>query len=71
MRSTEAERWPTLSKNAVRAHQAKLIGARYQKLERRKFGEAAIALFNMLPADAAGLPLASLGRSAAIVLIEF
>ncbi|MGV4033243.1 hypothetical protein ACV8TH_22075 [Citrobacter freundii] len=61
------ERIAQLVANAIKecseAHQAKLIGAPLQKLE-KEIREAAIALFNMLPADAAGPLLASLSAVA-------
>ncbi|EPH2665756.1 toxin YdaT family protein, partial [Klebsiella pneumoniae] len=50
-------------KECSEAHQAKLLGAPLQKLE-REIREAAIALFNMLPADAAGPLLASISAVA-------
>ncbi|MEB0863658.1 toxin YdaT family protein [Citrobacter youngae] len=61
--STEAELVASAIKECSEAHQAKLIGAPLQKLE-KEIREAAIALFNMLPADAAGPLLASLSAVA-------
>lgn len=57
--STEAELVASAIKECSEAHQAKLVGAPLQKLE-KEIREAAIALFNMLPADAAGPLLASI-----------
>lgn len=50
-------------KECSEAHQAKLLGAPLQKLE-KEIREAAIALFNLLPADVAGPLLASVGAVA-------
>ncbi|WP_284961978.1 toxin YdaT family protein [Citrobacter portucalensis] len=61
--STEAELVASAIKECSEAHQAKLIGAPLQKLE-KEIREAAIALFNMLPADAAGPLLASISAVA-------
>ncbi|ARC40437.1 hypothetical protein A6J81_06755 [Citrobacter braakii] len=61
--STEAELVANAIKECCEAHQAKLIGAPLQKLE-KEIREAAIALFNMLPADAAGPLLASISAVA-------
>ena len=61
--STEAELVASAIKECSEAHQAKLVGAPLQKLE-KEIREAAIALFNMLPADAAGPLLASLSAVA-------
>ncbi|MEL4014359.1 toxin YdaT family protein [Dryocola clanedunensis] len=56
---TEAELVAHAIKECSEAHQAKLIGAPLQKLE-KEVREAAISLFNMLPTDAVGPLLASL-----------
>ena len=61
--STEAELVANAIKECSEAHHAKLIGAPLQKLE-KEIREAAIALFNMLPADAAGPLLASISAVA-------
>lgn len=50
-------------KDCCEAHQVKLVGAPLQKFE-KEIREAAIALFNMLPADAAGPLLASISAVA-------
>ena len=60
---TESELVAQAIKECSEAHQAKLLGAPLQKLE-REIREAAIALFNMLPADAAGPLLASISAVA-------
>lgn len=60
---TEAELVANAIKECSEAHQAKLLGAPLQKLE-KEIREAAIALFNMLPADAAGPLLASISAVA-------
>lgn len=60
---TEAELVASAIKECTEAHQAKLLGAPLQKLE-KEIREAAIALFNMLPADAAGPLLASISAVA-------
>lgn len=60
---TEAELVASAIKECSEAHQAKLLGAPMQKLE-KEIREAAIALFNMLPADAAGPLLASISAVA-------
>ena len=60
---TEAELVASAIKECSEAHQAKLLGAPLQKLE-KEIREAAIALFNMLPADAAGPLLASISAVA-------
>lgn len=60
---TEAELVASAIKECSEAHQAKLLGAPVQKLE-KEIREAAIALFNMLPADAAGPLLASISAVA-------
>ncbi len=57
---TEAELVARAIKECGEAHQAKLLGAPLQKLE-KEIREAAIALFNMLPSDVAGPLLASIG----------
>lgn len=57
---TEAELVAKAIKECSEAHQAKLLGAPLQKLE-KEVREAAISLFNMLPSDAIGPILASLG----------
>jgi hypothetical protein len=56
---TEAELVACAIKECSEVHQAKLLGAPLQKLE-KEIREAAIALFSMLPADAAGPLLASI-----------
>jgi len=50
-------------KECSEAHQAKLLGAPLQKLE-KEIREAAIALFSLLPSDTAGPLLASIGAVA-------
>lgn len=60
---TETELVANAIKECSEAQQAKLLGAPLQKLE-REIREAAIALFNMLPADAAGPLLASISAVA-------
>ncbi|WP_313021399.1 toxin YdaT family protein [Atlantibacter hermannii] len=60
---TEAELVASAVKECSEAHQAKLIGAPPSKLE-KEIREAAISLFNMLPADAAGPLLASISAVA-------
>ncbi|ADO48095.1 toxin YdaT family protein [[Enterobacter] lignolyticus] len=60
---TESELVASAVKECGEAHQAKLLGAPLQKLE-KEIREAAIALFNLLPADAAGPLLASIGAVA-------
>lgn len=60
---TEAELLASAIKECSEAHQAKLLGVPLQKLE-KEIREAAIALFNMLPADAAGPLLASISAVA-------
>lgn len=60
---TEAELVASAIKECSEAHQAKMLGAPLQKLE-KEIREAAIALFNMLPADAAGPLLASISAVA-------
>ena len=60
---TEAELVASAIKECSEAHQAKLLGEPLQKLE-KEIREAAIALFNMLPADAAGPLLASISTVA-------
>lgn len=60
---TESELVASAIKECSEAHQAKLLGAPKQKLE-KEIREAAIALFNMLPADAAGPLLASISAVA-------
>ncbi|MHA1086867.1 toxin YdaT family protein [Enterobacter ludwigii] len=60
---TETELVARAIKECSEAHQAKLLGAPLQKLE-KEIREAAIALFNMLPADAAGPLLASISAVA-------
>ncbi|VEB98995.1 Protein of uncharacterised function (DUF1019) [Cedecea lapagei] len=57
---TETELVARDIKECGEAHQAKLLGAPLQKLE-KEIREAAIALFNMLPSDLAGPLLASIG----------
>ncbi|HFP9305374.1 toxin YdaT family protein [Raoultella planticola] len=56
---TETELVASAIKECSEAHQAKLLGAPLQKLE-RQICDAAIALFNLLPADVAGPLLASI-----------
>ncbi|MEX1839145.1 toxin YdaT domain-containing protein [Enterobacter cloacae] len=60
---TEAELVASAIKECSEAHQAKLLGAPLQKLE-KEIREAAIALFNMLPAETAGPLLASISAVA-------
>lgn len=60
---TETELVASAIKECSEAHQAKLIGAPMQKLE-QEIREAAIALFNLLPADVAGPLLASISAVA-------
>ncbi|MEH4265726.1 toxin YdaT family protein [Klebsiella aerogenes] len=60
---TENELVASAIKECGEAHQAKLLGAPLQKLE-REIREAAIALFNLLPADVAGPLLASISAVA-------
>ncbi|OAT52163.1 hypothetical protein M989_02700 [Kluyvera georgiana ATCC 51603] len=60
---TETELVASAIKECSDAHQAKLLGAPVQKLE-REIREAAIALFNLLPADMAGPLLASVAAVA-------
>ena len=60
---TETELVASAIKECNDAHQAKLLGAPLQKLE-KEIREAAIALFNMLPTDVAGPLLASLSTVA-------
>lgn len=60
---TEYELVASAMKECSEAHQAKLLGAPAQKLE-KEIREAAIALFNLLPADAAGPLLASISAVA-------
>lgn len=60
---TETELVASAIKECSDAHQAKLLGAPVQKLE-REIREAAIALFNLLPADLAGPLLASVAAVA-------
>lgn len=60
---TETELVASAVKECSEAHQAKLIGAPLSKLE-KEIREAAISLFNMLPADAAGPLLASISAVA-------
>lgn len=60
---TEVELVACAIKECSEAHQAKLLGASVQKLE-KEIREAAIALFNMLPADVAGPLLASISAVA-------
>ncbi|HEY3983618.1 toxin YdaT family protein [Cedecea sp.] len=56
---TEAELVACAIKECSEVHQAKLLGAPLQKLE-KEIREAAIALLNLLPADAAGPLLAGI-----------
>ena len=60
---TEAELVASAIKGCSEAHQAKILGAPLQKLE-KEIREAAIALFNMLPAETAGPLLASISAVA-------
>lgn len=60
---TETELVASAIKECSDAHQAKLLGAPVQKLE-REIREAAIALFNLLPSDLAGPLLASVAAVA-------
>lgn len=60
---TECELVASAIKECSDAHQAKLLGAPLHKLE-KEIREAAIALFNMLPADAAAPLLASISAVA-------
>lgn len=60
---TETELVACAIKECSDAHQAKLLGAPVQKLE-REIREAAIALFNLLPSDLAGPLLASVAAVA-------
>ncbi|MEG6300678.1 toxin YdaT family protein [Enterobacter hormaechei] len=60
---TETELVASAIKECSEAHQAKLAGAPLQKLE-KEIREAAIALFNMLPAETAGPLLASISAVA-------
>ncbi|MGL5968829.1 MAG: toxin YdaT family protein [Kluyvera sp.] len=60
---TEKELVASAIKECSEAHQAKLLGAPVQKLE-REIREAAIALFNLLPSDLAGPLLASVAAVA-------
>lgn len=60
---TESELVATAIKECSEAHQAKLLGAPLQKLE-REIREATIALINLLPADVAGPLLASISAVA-------
>lgn len=60
---TEAELVANAMKECSEAHQAKLLGAPLQKLE-KEIREAAIALFSLLPSDTAGPLLASIGAVA-------
>ncbi|MDG9896476.1 toxin YdaT domain-containing protein [Klebsiella grimontii] len=60
---TETELVASAIKECSEAHQAKLLGAPLQKLE-REIRDAAIALFNLLPADVAGPLLASISAVA-------
>lgn len=60
---TETELVASAIKECGEAHQAKLLGAPVQKLE-REIREAAIALFNLLPSDLAGPLLASIAAVA-------
>ncbi|OLP14352.1 hypothetical protein AGG97_17900 [Klebsiella michiganensis] len=60
---TETELVASAIKECSEAHQAKLLGAPLQKLE-RQICDAAIALFNLLPADVAGPLLASISAVA-------
>lgn len=57
---TEAELVARAIKECSEAHQAKLLGAPLQKLE-KEIREAAVSLFSMLPSDVAGPLLASIG----------
>ncbi|HHT0239199.1 TPA: toxin YdaT family protein [Raoultella ornithinolytica] len=60
---TETELVASAIKECSEAHQAKLVGAPMHKLE-QEIREAAIALFNLLPADVAGPLLASISAVA-------
>ncbi|WP_297207392.1 toxin YdaT family protein [uncultured Pluralibacter sp.] len=60
---TSPELVASAMKECTEAHQAKLLGAPLQNLE-KEIREAAVALFNMLPADAAGPLLASISAVA-------
>lgn len=60
---TESELVACAIQECSEAHQAKLLGAPLQKLE-KEIREAAIALFNMLPSDTAGPLLASISAVA-------
>ncbi|HIG8794803.1 TPA: toxin YdaT family protein [Raoultella terrigena] len=60
---TEVELVACAIKECSEAHQAKLLGAPLQKLE-REIREATIALINLLPADVAGPLLASISAVA-------
>lgn len=60
---TETELVASAIKECSEAHQAKLLGAPLQKLE-RQICDAAISLFNLLPADVAGPLLASISAVA-------
>ncbi|WP_434642131.1 toxin YdaT family protein [Klebsiella sp. I138] len=60
---TETELVASAIKECSEAHQAKLGGAPIHKLE-QEIREAAIALFNLLPADVAGPLLASISAIA-------
>ncbi len=60
---TETELVASAIKECSEAHQAKLLGAPVQSLE-REIREAAIALFNLLPSDLAGPLLASVASVA-------
>lgn len=60
---TDTELVASAIKECGEAHQAKLLGVPKQKLE-KEIREAAIALFNLLPADAAGPLLASISAVA-------
>lgn len=60
---TETELVASAITECSEAHQAKLLGAPLKKLE-RQICEAAIALFNLLPADVAGPLLASISAVA-------
>lgn len=60
---TETELVASAIKECSEAHHAKLVGAPMHKLE-QEIREAAIALFNLLPADVAGPLLASISAVA-------
>jgi hypothetical protein len=60
---TDAELVASAILECTEAHQAKLLGAPLQKLE-KEIREAAIALFSLLPSDTAGPLLASIGAVA-------